>query len=168
VSSNAATGSLTVTVIPWRADAGGKRIHLIGGAGSAVNLTRELYRLGCVLSGGIAHEYDSDEKLWKNLGIPCPTIGAFGRITDDDVAAAASLVREADLTILCSFPVGPGNLGNLALAGLARNLVVMRTGPRDAPRGFVTAEGKALFEGLCSRGRLMLYEEILAELERPG
>jgi iron complex transport system ATP-binding protein len=167
VSSNAATGSLAVTVVPWRADAGGKRIHLIGGAGSAVNLTRELYRLGCVLSGGIAHEYDSDEKLWKTLSIECPTIGAFSRITDEDVAAAAPLVRAADLTILCSFPVGPGNLGNLKLAGMARSLVVVRTGPGDAPRGFVTVEGRTLFEELCSRGRLMLYEEVLAELERP-
>ena len=71
VSPSVATGSLTVTVIPWRFAGNGVRVHMIGGAGSAVNLTRELYRLGYSLSGGIAHEHDSDEKLWRNLGIEC-------------------------------------------------------------------------------------------------
>jgi iron complex transport system ATP-binding protein len=155
-----------VTVIPPRARPGGRRIHIIGGAGSAVNLTRELYRLGCDLSGGIAHEYDSDEKLWRSLGIPCPTVGAFSRIADEEVASAAALVREADLTVLCSFPVGAGNLGNLRLAGMARSLVILKTGARDAPRAFVAAEGEALFAEVLSRGRLASYEELLAELER--
>jgi hypothetical protein len=37
-------------------------IHLKG-AGSAINLTRELVRLGYRISGGIAHEYDADQEL---------------------------------------------------------------------------------------------------------
>ena len=51
VSPSVATGSLTVTVLPRRFAGNGVRIHLIGGAGSAVNLTRELYRLGYAVSG---------------------------------------------------------------------------------------------------------------------
>ncbi|MGA2977600.1 MAG: ATP-binding cassette domain-containing protein [Spirochaetia bacterium] len=166
VSPSMATGSLTVAVIPQRANAAGTRVHLIGGAGSAVNLTRELYRLGCILSGGIAHEHDSDEKLWRSLGIEHMAIGAFSRITDEEVLACSRFVQEADITILCSFPVGQGNLGNLKLAALARNLVVLKSGPQDAQRGFLLQEGKAIFNELCAGARILLYEEILSELEQ--
>ncbi len=89
VSPSLATGSLTVTVVPRDRGAAGIRVHLIGGAGSAVNLTRELYRMGCSLTGGIAHEYDSDEKLWRSLGVRCSAVGAFSRITEEQIREAA-------------------------------------------------------------------------------
>ncbi len=166
VSPNPVTGSMTVSVIPWRAGVSGSRIHLIGGAGSAVNLTRELYRLGCVLSGGIAHEYDSDEKLWKSLGIPCVTVGAFSRITDEQVKEAAALVEEADVTVLCAFPVGPGNSGNLHLAARARRLVVLDPGMEDAPRTFFSDEGRTLFERVSARAAVLRYEQVVQLVER--
>ena len=166
VSPSLATGSLTVTVVPRDTGAEGTRVHLIGGAGSGVNLTRELYRLGCSLSGGIAHEHDSDEKLWKSLGVRCVTVGAFSRITDEQIADAARLVEEADLTILCSFPIGAGNLGNLRLASRARRLVVLKTGREDMPRTFFSVEGKTLFEEVCAGARVLGHDEIIAELEK--
>jgi iron complex transport system ATP-binding protein len=170
VSPSMATGSLTVTVLPWQAGATGARVHLIGGAGSAVNLTRELHRLGYVLSGGIAHEHDSDERLWRNLGIDCARVGAFSRIGDEEVLKAAQLVESADITVLCSFPVGPGNLGNLNLAARARRLIVLATGPGDVARSFFSREGKGLFEDLCRKARVLAYEELISELARttPG
>ncbi len=166
VSPSLATGSLTVSVVPGNAGGAGPRVHLIGGAGSAVNLTRELYRLGCRLSGGIVHEHDSDEKLWANLGIVSQRVGAFSRIADDDVERASRLVEEADLTILCSFPVGQGNSGNLRLAARARNLVILRPGAEDSGRAFFSPEGKALFEELASRARTLSYREIVDEIEQ--
>jgi iron complex transport system ATP-binding protein len=166
VSPSMATGSLTVTVLPWRVGAKGARVHIIGGAGSAVNITRELHRLGCALTGGIAHEHDSDERLWRNLGIECPRVGAFSRIGEQEVLGATPLVERADFTILCSFPVGPGNLGNLRLAARARTLIVLRSSPEDVPRSFISPEGKELFEDLCKRARVLSYEEIIAELSR--
>jgi iron complex transport system ATP-binding protein len=169
VSPSAATGSLTVTVIPGRISGNGVRVHLVGGAGSAVNLTRELYRLGFSLTGGIAHEHDSDEVLWRNLGIPCRSVGAFSRIGDAEVSGAAPLVEAADVTVLCSFPVGTGNLGNLRLAARARRLLVLRPGPADLPRSFFSPEGKALFDEICGTARISGYEEILTALaEEPG
>ena len=165
VSPSLATGSLTVTVVPRDTGAAGTRVHLIGGAGSAVNLTRELFRLGCSLTGGIAHEYDSDEKLWKSLGVRCMTVGAFSRITDEQIRDAASFVEGADLTVLCSFPVGQGNLGNLRLAARARHLVVLKPGPEEMPRTFFSPEGRALFEELCAGARILDHDSILAELE---
>ena len=166
VSPSVATGSLTVTVIPWRFSGNGVRVHMIGGAGSAVNLTRELYRLGYSLSGGIAHEHDSDEKLWRNLGIECQSVGTFSRIGDAEVAKAAPMAENADVTILCSFPIGPGNLGNLKLASRARRLFVLQPGAADLARSFFSAEGKSLFDEICKKARLLPYEEIIAALGR--
>jgi len=170
VSPSMATGSLTVTVLPSRAGVTGARVHLIGGAGSAVNLTRELHRLGYVLSGGIAHEHDSDERLWRNLGIDCTRVGAFSRIDDDEVLKAARMVESADVTVLCSFPIGPGNQGNLNLAARARRLIVLAPGPGDVPRTFFSNEGKAIFEDLCRDANVLTYDELISELARikPG
>ncbi len=164
VSPSLATGSLTVTVVPRDRGAAGIRVHLIGGAGSAVNLTRELYRLGCSLTGGIAHEYDSDEKLWRSLGIRCVSVGAFSRITDEQVKEASPFVEQADLTILCSFPVGQGNLGNLRLASMARRLLVLKPGPEEVPRTFFSAEGTSLFEQVCAGARVLDHDGILEEM----
>ena len=166
VSPSLATGSPTVTVLPRTVAGGGGRVHLIGGAGSAVNLTRELSRMGCALTAGIAHAHDSDEMLWKSLGVECVSVGAFSRITDEEVAGAARLLDGADLTVLCSFPVGAGNLGNLRLAARARNLVVLRAGPGDLPRSFFSPEGSRLFEELCRSARVLSYEEIVDEVGR--
>jgi len=165
VSTNASTGSLTVSVVPRRSAGRRSRVHLIGGAGSAMNLTRELHRLGFEVSGGITHEYDSDEKLWRSLGCPCETVGAFSRITEEDVQRAAPLVQAADITILCSFPIGTGNLGNLRLAGLSRSLVVLRPGPEDVPRSFFSPEGKSLFDEVSAKAVVRGYAEIIGELE---
>jgi len=166
VSPSLATGSLTVTVVPRDRGAAGIRVHLIGGAGSAVNLTRELYRMGCVLTGGIAHEYDSDEKLWKSLGVRCAAVGAFSRITEEQIRESTPFVEQADMTILCSFPVGSGNLGNLRLASLARRLVVLRPGPEEMPRTFLSQEGKELFEQACAGAQLLDHDAILSDLEQ--
>jgi iron complex transport system ATP-binding protein len=164
VSPNPVTGSVTVAVVPPRAAARPARIHIVGGAGTAVNLTRELYRLGYALTAGIAHEHDSDEKLWRSLGISCATVGAFSRIGDEDVRAAAAGVEEADLVILCPFPVGTGNLGNLRLAAHARRLVVLEPSEGELPRTFFAAEGRALFEDLCRGALVMSYEQLLGRL----
>ena len=46
---------------------------------------------------------------------------------------AAREVEGADLVVLCPFPVGTGNLGNLRLAGRARKLVVLEPSARVPP-----------------------------------
>ena len=168
VSSNPAAGGLSVAVLPERLPDRGLRVHLVGGAGSAVNLTRELLRLGCEVTGGIAHEHDSDEKLWRSLGISHRAVGAFSRISDVDVEAAAALVTGADVVVVCSFPVGAGNLGNLRLAGRARRLFILEAGPGDVPRSFFSKEAREAFAALESRAEQRPYGQILEELKAAG
>jgi len=168
VSANPAAGGLAVAVMPERLGDRGMSVHLIGGAGSAVNLTRELLRLGCRLTGGIAHEHDSDEKLWKTLGIRHLAVGAFSRIGDDEIAAATAMVAEADVVVLCSFPVGPGNLGNLSLAARARRLLILDPGAGDLSRSFFSDEARRVFAGIVARARTLPYDRILEEVKRTG
>jgi len=165
VTPNAATGSLTVNVVPRRWPGEGPRVHLIGGAGGAVNLTRELARLGYRVSGGIAHEFDADQTLWRSLGVPYKGVGAFSRIGPEDLQAATRLVEEAELTILASFPIGAGNAENLRLASRARRLVIVAPGPGDPPRTFFSEEGRRLFAELAQRARTLSHAELLRELE---
>jgi iron complex transport system ATP-binding protein len=165
ITASAATGSLTVGVVPRRWPGQGPRVHLIGGAGGAVNLTRELDRLGYRISGGIAHEFDADQVLWRSLGVPSAVVGAFSRIGGEDVERAAALVAEAELTILCSFPIGAGNAENLRLASRAARLVIVAPGPGEPPRSFFSEEGRRLFQELSSRARTLSYAELLRELE---
>jgi iron complex transport system ATP-binding protein len=167
VSASAATGSLTVSVVPRGRSRGadGHRVHLIGGAGSAVNVTRELARRGCRLSGGIAHENDADETLWKSLGIPHRTVGAFSRIQPSDVDAASAMITEAEAVILTSFPIGVGNMENLALAARARRLVVVESGPEDMKRIFFSPEAERLFTALLPRAERFSYPDLVASLE---
>jgi iron complex transport system ATP-binding protein len=140
-------------------------IHIIGGAGTAINLTRELVRLGYRISAGIAHEYDADQKLWQALEIPSVVVGAFSHITEQDLERAAPVVEEADLTILCSFPIGPGNQGNLELAAHARRLIILEAGPREEARLFFSPGAESRFSALAAESEQMDYRRLCELLE---
>jgi iron complex transport system ATP-binding protein len=167
VTRNASTGSLVVNVAPRaaRAEERRPRIHLIGGAGSAINLTRELVRLGYPLSGGIAHRYDADQRLWQNLDIPTRVVGAFSMLGDKDIEQASRLVEEAELTVLCSFPIGAGNEGNLELAGKARRLIILRPEAEEQRRIFFSDRARELFAGLVENAEQLSYRELVEGLE---
>jgi iron complex transport system ATP-binding protein len=133
-----------------------------------VNLTRELSRLGYRLSAGIAHEYDADEELWRALEMPRHTVGAFDRIRPEDVEAACPLVLEAEALILCSFPIGPGNVENLRLAARAKRLYIVDPGAESLPRTFFVEEGRRLFDELGSRAVRLSYAELVELAESGG
>jgi iron complex transport system ATP-binding protein len=141
------------------------RVHIIGGAGSAINLTRELVRLGYRISAGIAHEYDADQNLWRNLDIPSRVVGAFSRIGQQDLEHASPLVDQADLTVLCSFPIGPGNEGNLELAARARRLIILDSEPPEQPRLFFSQAARQTFDRLARRAERMSYGKLREILE---
>ena len=167
VTRNASTGALVVNVAPCK-PAGSypmPRVHVIGGAGSGLNLTRELARLGYPMSGGIAHEYDADQKLWQSLEVPSQVIGAFSHITPADLEKAYRMVEETELTILCSFPFGPGNEGNLELARRAGRLGILEAGPREEPRTFFSEKARQAFASLDENAEHMDYGQLCEGLE---
>jgi iron complex transport system ATP-binding protein len=169
VTRNTSTGAVVVNVAPHSQPGRYPMplIHVIGGAGSAINLTRELARLGYRISAGIAHEYDADQKLWQALEIPSIVVGAFSHISEKDLERAIPNVEQADLTILCSFPIGPGNLGNLELAAHARRLIIVESGPREEARLFFSPGAESRFSALAAGAERMDYRR-LGELLESG
>jgi iron complex transport system ATP-binding protein len=164
ISINTSTGSRLVSVIPQRAGPEGPFVHLIGGAGSAVNVTRELYRLGFRITGGVVHENDTDALLWKSLGIEAVTVGAFSRIDEQNVLRAAAYVEHSDYTILCLFPVGEGNAANLDLAGKAHHLIIVKPEGNEE-RAFFSAPAENAFKKLRDTSSQMTYGEIIRMFE---
>jgi len=136
IGRNEATGSPMVMHQPERLKTSGRKIHVIGGAGSAVNVTRLLYRLGYSLTGGVSHGLDSDARLWEALGIEHVSVPPFSPIKDEAFEKAKTLISNADMVVLCDFPFGPGNARNLELAALAKNLVVLSGGGIGEGRRF--------------------------------
>lgn len=125
IGQNETTGSITVNSIPGAGARRNLRVHVIGGAGSAVGMTRFLHRKGCTITGGVAHELDSDAKFWAALGIDHLEVPAFSDIQADVIERAVDFVHQADLTILCAFPFGHGNAANLEIAEHARELLIL-------------------------------------------
>ena len=167
VGRNDSTGSISVSPVPAGGAARGLRVHVIGGAGSGVNITRFLHRNGCEVTGGVAHELDSDARLWKALGIPFVQVPAFSQIGADRLAEAAAMVDEADLTILGAFPFGEGNAGNLELAGRAKRLIILDDEPGGCTRDFF-ADSDAMrtrFERLAADAGIVTYREACRRVE---
>ena len=166
ISINTATGSLMVDVVPRKWDSEGPKIHLIGGAGSAINLTRDLARLGYRLTGGVAHQYDADELLWKTLEIPHSSIEPFSKVNASESEKVASWIRDAEYTVLCDFPVGPGNLENLDLASGARDLIIIEEDVEVRHRAYFIEEGEGRYSKLRERATVLKYSQAVAFFEK--
>ena len=132
-------------------------VHVIGGAGQGVNITRFLMRSGFKVSGGVAHRLDSDTHLWESLKIPMVCVEAFSEIDDAAYEKARVLVGEADYTVLCSFPVGRANVKNLILAAEARQLLIVQ----DDERSFHSPGAAELFEELGAGAHCLSPHELL-------
>ncbi len=167
VGRNDSTGSITVSPIPPGGVARGYRVHVIGGAGSGVNITRFLHRIGCSVTGGVAHELDSDARLWRALGIPYVQVPAFSTIPLSRLAEATALVEAADLTVLCAFPFGEGNAGNLELATRARKLIILEDETDASPREFFSDPDtmRSTFDRLAATHGVTSYRETCRRIE---
>ncbi|AFG38284.1 heme ABC transporter ATP-binding protein [Spirochaeta africana] len=164
ISTNQSTGSILVTPAAEQPRGARGRVHLIGGAGSAVTLTRELHLMGLQVSGGVAHELDNDARLWRSLAIPYTEVPAFAEIGSEALTAAEQLAGSADLVILCSFPVGRGNLGNLRLAVTAAEqgrLAIADEETGTCRRDFYTPESRQLYQHLLQLAPLYSYDQLI-------
>jgi len=168
VGRNDATGSIAVSPVPTGGAARGIRVHVIGGAGGGVNITRFLHRNGFSVTGGVAHELDSDARLWKALGVPFVGVPAFSRIDEERFAEAAAMVDAADVVVLCAFPFGDGNARNLELAGRARRLIILDEEPGGCARDFFAgAESlRPVFDRLADTNGIVAYREACEMLEQ--
>jgi iron complex transport system ATP-binding protein len=168
IGRNEATGSVTVQhVAPKRAPSG-PRLHLFGGIGSAVLPTRLLVNLGYRLSGGVAHEFDADARLWQHLDLPRVLTPAFSLIDDQAFAAASVLIQEAEVCLWCDPPLGFANRRNLDLAATAKRLIVVRVDIQKKPK-IDAIDLEVAYQKLLDRAQIVslaaLPAVILSELQ---
>lgn len=168
VGRNEATGSVAVSPLSPTTSTKPLRVHVVGGAGGAVNITRFLHRNGFGVSGGVAHDLDADARLWGALAIPFVHVPPFATIDNDAFDRAAQMVDTADVTVLCAFPFGQGNARNIELAQRAGRLIILREQEGDGRRDFFgEAESvRPLFDRLVERHGIVSYRDACTMLER--
>lgn len=93
-----------------------KRVHIIGGGGTAAALMSELWQLGHRLSLGITQLLDSDYETAQRLHIPARAVSPYTQMNQSDIEDALLHAQDADFVIITPAAYGPGNLANADLA----------------------------------------------------
>ncbi|MBN1803188.1 MAG: ABC transporter ATP-binding protein, partial [Candidatus Lokiarchaeota archaeon] len=118
-----------------------KKIHVIGGGGSAIGFLHDLknYRV----SLGVVNVFDDDYILAKNLGIQIIKEEPFSEISKESLNKLNEILNNVDLVILPNLPFGMGNLGNLkALNNFKKKIIIIEETPieiRDFTGGIATS-----------------------------
>lgn len=135
-------------------------VHIICGAGSGRDLMHRLVSAGHTVSACVLGEGDADRETAVRLGIEHVPSPPFSTISLEQDTLHRSLVRKADVTVVCDMAIGPGNLRNLEAASEARKSLLLKRGKAQE---WDYSEGKAsaVFEELCQRGQLISRDELL-------
>ena len=102
-----------------------RRIHIIGGGGSAAGLMHQLHNEGYRLTIGVLNQGDTDLSTARALGIEAVVIYAFAAIDDAAHQRNLELAAQADCCIVSNVAFGWGNLRNLETASVARHLILV-------------------------------------------
>jgi iron complex transport system ATP-binding protein len=127
-----------------------RRVHIIGGGGSATPLINELFVKGFPLSAGVLSVGDSDWATARRLGLTMVEEAPFSPISEERHRDNLDLIDMSGAVILAPLYMGPGNLLNVEAAcyALKQGLpVFMINEPPAGQRDF--AGGKAL--DICRR-----------------
>ncbi|HSW10757.1 MAG TPA: ABC transporter ATP-binding protein [Bacillota bacterium] len=153
-------------VVPSRGD--GRRVHLVGGGGSAAWLLEALALAGFVVTAGALNRGDSDWVLARSLGLEVVEAAPFSAVGDPERARALELMRAADWVVLADVAVGRGNLPNLeavrdAMQAGGRVIVVEAT---PWPRRDFTGGAAAPIYAAIREGAAAVVTDDRAVLER--
>ncbi len=132
-----------------------KRVHLIGGGGSATPLMKELFVKGISLSAGVLTVGDSDWATARRLGLRMVEEAPFSPISRQRHRQNLDLIEKAGAVVLAPLYVGPGNLPNVeaALFALQQGLpLFVIDDPPSAERDFAGGKGALLYRRLQEGG----------------
>ncbi len=160
VSHAPRTGRPTVTFAPPPDAAPGTRrkVHVVGGAGTAASILRGLAEQGFDVSAGVLHAGDTDEEVGARLGLRVVSVPAFAPIDAAAAEECLAAMRDAWAVIVCDPPFGPGNVANLRIAlQAARDGVATQVieGTPIAERDFTGGEATALWQDLAARATVV-------------
>lgn len=126
------SGTIELRLLPVRAaPARAVTVHLVGGDGSARELTRRLYREGFRLSGSPVSPADPDAALWTALGIPFTPLEPFHPAGDAHRAAEREAAGSAEITVICVPAAGPDNRAVLEESACAGRLLLQAGRPGE-------------------------------------
>ena len=127
IYSDLASGPLVVNTAISNTDSKNnhRRIHIIGGGGSAAGIMHQLHNEGYRLTIGVLNQGDTDLSTARALGIEAVVIYAFAAIDDAAHQRNLELAAQADCCIVSNVAFGWGNLRNLEAASVARRLILV-------------------------------------------
>lgn len=145
---NKVTGNLDIHTYAAAQDTlGQKRVHVIGGGGSAGNIMRILHEKDYKLSGGVLQQGDTDADVALAFGVDAVVSPPFSCIEDSLGKANFEKIADADWTVLSNLHYGEQNLDNLQAAFTARKLIVIEDSPIEQ-RDFTGGKAQALYQEL--------------------
>jgi iron complex transport system ATP-binding protein len=125
----------------------GRRVHVIAGGGSGIELYRRLLLEGYSVSTGVLNRLDSDAEAARALDLEAVLEQPFSAVSEARCREATTLVEASVAVVVAEVPFGSGNLINLSLAEASLQqgkpvFLAAGTGSRDYTEG-KAAERKA-------------------------
>ncbi|MTI69576.1 MAG: ABC transporter ATP-binding protein [Firmicutes bacterium] len=93
-----------------------KKVHVISGGGSGVEVVSKLDKKGFKVSMGVINRGDSDWDIGKKLSLNMIEEMPFNGITEESFKENIKEINNSDIVILTSVPYGNGNIKNLEAA----------------------------------------------------
>lgn len=125
-----------------------RRVHVIAGGGSGIELYRRLLLEGYEVTSGVLNKLDSDAEAARALHLDVALEQPFSAVGSRSYREASLMAAAADMVVVSRVPFGSGNLVNLSLAEEALRqgkpvFLAGDTGARDYTEG-KAAERKAM------------------------
>jgi iron complex transport system ATP-binding protein len=144
-----------------------RRVHVVGGGGSASPILRALHAEGHRVTLGVVALFDSDAETAEELGLPVVAEVPFAPIGEEARAKNRDLLEEAEVIVVAPFPIGPGNLplleDVLGVAGRVPTYLV--ESPTITARDFTGGLGASRLASLRPHCRVVASErELLSAL----
>lgn len=159
-----------VMVLPNRTGTAptGKRVHVIGGGGTGVELMRRLCLAGWRVSCGALNQGDSDALAASALDLEVALEKPFSPLSAEALGAAAKLAGSADVVIVTEVPFGSGNIRNLEIARQSGKPVWVNTRQLDARDFTAGHEAQTLVRALLDAGAMPWQHigDLLVQLEK--
>jgi iron complex transport system ATP-binding protein len=159
VYKNRITGQLDFFIHGTEPGKARKRVHVIGGGGSASGVIRKLFESGFDITAGVFAHGDSDLLSAEIFGIECVKCKPFCEIDDNSMKANLEKIEKADITILCNMPFGKQNLRNLEAAMHADTLIIIEDDDPES-RDFTGGKAAELYSRLKNKAVVTTFARL--------
>ena len=134
-----------------------RRVHVVGGGGSASSILRALTAEGDRVTLGAVPLFDTDTQTAEELGVPTATELPFAPLGPEVREHHRQLIGAADAIVVAPFPIGPGNLANLEdiEAARGRTRVLLVDPPGATSRDFTGGPGALALAALRANSEVV-------------